>query len=81
MAHFQSVLADLSDSLTTYMRTHGDRSHSAPAVGEVEYHTTCVEVQWPWIAFPAALALVEGGRRYHLDVPSAVDVVQWLVSW
>ncbi|KAK7948004.1 uncharacterized protein PG986_008890 [Apiospora aurea] len=58
MRHIERTLADLSESLTKYLRTHAVGNYSAPARGVVSYHATCVEVQWPWLAYPAAIALL-----------------------
>lgn len=54
----QDVFQNISDSLTTFIRTHGNVSHSDPATGQVQLHATCLGIQWPWIALPAALAVL-----------------------
>lgn len=54
----QSVFRNISDSLTTYLRTHGNASHSEPATGQVQHYATCLGIQWPWITLPAVLAVL-----------------------
>lgn len=58
MDHISSVFANISESLTTYLRTHGNGNYSADAPGQVYHYATCLDVQWPWIAFPAAISLL-----------------------
>lgn len=54
----QSVFQNISDSLTTFMRTHGNLSHSEPAIGQVQHYATCLGIQWAWIGLPAVLAVL-----------------------
>lgn len=61
----QSVLANISDSLTTYIRTHGGSSEllgserfQRDVQGKVYHYATCLQVQWPWISYPASLAVL-----------------------
>lgn len=60
----QSIFANISTSLTTYIRTHGsvdlsgNTSVSRDAQGRVYHYATCLQVQWYWILFPALLALL-----------------------
>jgi Protein of unknown function (DUF3176) len=49
---------NLSDSITTYIRQHGGANFSAPVVGEPFRLQTCVHIQWPFLAYPAALVLM-----------------------
>ncbi|KIW66598.1 hypothetical protein PV04_05916 [Phialophora macrospora] len=60
-ATFQSVdgiFADISRSMTTYVRGHGDDGFSASASGNVVTTLTCIRVRWGLIAYPATLAAV-----------------------
>lgn len=63
----QSIMANISDSLTIYIRTHGvqrildndtTERYFLPrdAEGKVLHYAICLQVQWPWISFPACLA-------------------------
>lgn len=62
----QSIMANVSDALTIYIRTHGvqrignDTTERTflprDAEGKVLHFGTCLQVQWPWISFPACLA-------------------------
>lgn len=58
----QSVFANISYSLTTYIRTHGSRTKimnwSRDAQGKSYHYATCLQVRWPWIAFPVSLAVL-----------------------
>lgn len=54
----QNVFQNISDSLTTFIRTHGNASHSVPVRGEVQLHATCLGIQWPWITLPAVIAIL-----------------------
>ncbi|KAI1740126.1 hypothetical protein F4680DRAFT_448320 [Xylaria scruposa] len=49
------TFVNLSDSLTDYLRTHGNSKYSTPAQGTILHYATCLEVRWPWIAFPVSL--------------------------
>lgn len=54
----QETYSNLSDIMTAWIRTHGNSTQSDPAIGEVLHYVTCLSVQWPWIAFPATLAIL-----------------------
>ncbi|KAK2611441.1 hypothetical protein N8I77_004780 [Diaporthe amygdali] len=57
----QSIFSNISDSLTTYIRTHGRQqlagstNLSKDAQGKMYHNATCLQVRWPWISFPASL--------------------------
>jgi len=50
------MFANISSSMTTYIRQHGDVSSSAPAPGKVLTTETCIHVRWALLSYPAALA-------------------------
>ncbi|KAK7915088.1 hypothetical protein PG985_012791 [Apiospora marii] len=52
------LFANISTALTNYVRTHGDERYSVAAAGDVWHSATCLEAQWPWIAFHATLAVL-----------------------
>ncbi|KAI8954464.1 hypothetical protein F4801DRAFT_503529 [Xylaria longipes] len=54
----ESAFSNISDSLTTYIRTHGDVDYSDAATGQAFHYATCLRVNWPWLAFPSALILL-----------------------
>ena len=54
-ASVNSTFTNLVDSMTTYIRQHGNANFSTPALGLVYLNETCVHVYWGWLAFPAAL--------------------------
>ncbi|KAI0006758.1 hypothetical protein F4779DRAFT_550816 [Xylariaceae sp. FL0662B] len=51
----QETFSNISDSLTTYIRTKGDSNYSDPAVGQVSHYATCIQVKWQWITFPSLM--------------------------
>lgn len=53
----QSTFSNVSDSLTTFIRTHGNASYSQPITGQVQHYATCLGIQWPWITLPVTLAV------------------------
>lgn len=84
----QSVFRNISDSLTTYLRTHGNASHSEPATGQVLHYATCLGIQWPWITLPAVLAVltilflvlvVESTGRFETPVWKA-SLLPWILD-
>lgn len=64
----QSIIANVSDALTTYIRMHGVQrlGNDTPqrtfrprdAEGKVLHYAVCLQIQWPWISFPACLAVL-----------------------
>ncbi|KAH0172827.1 hypothetical protein KCU67_g1555, partial [Aureobasidium melanogenum] len=48
----------LAESLTVHMRQNGDASNSPPAIGAVYQTETRIQVQWPWLSYPASLLLL-----------------------
>lgn len=62
----QTLFANISDSLTTYIRTHGTDSQqlsgstdlSRNAQGKVYHYATCLKVRWAWISYPASLSVL-----------------------
>ncbi|KAG9765618.1 hypothetical protein KCU73_g327, partial [Aureobasidium melanogenum] len=51
----------LAESLTIHIRQNGDSSNSQSAIGAVYQTETRIEVQWPWLAYPASLLLLALG--------------------
>lgn len=54
----QETFSNISDITTAWIRTNDNSTFSDPAIGEVLHYATCLRIQWPWIAFPAALAVL-----------------------
>ncbi|RAL67408.1 hypothetical protein DID88_008163 [Monilinia fructigena] len=54
----QETFANLSSIMTDWLRTHGNSTYAGPAIGDILHYATCLRVQWPWIAFPATLAVL-----------------------
>lgn len=52
------LFANVTDSLTNYIRQNGDDNFSAPAIGIARQEKACIAVRWPWLLFPVALVLL-----------------------
>ncbi|KAK7961909.1 uncharacterized protein PG986_002734 [Apiospora aurea] len=50
------IMANVSESLTRFIRTHGNPEYPKPAVGLVWRHTVCARVDWWWSLYPVTLA-------------------------
>ncbi|KAI2483559.1 DUF3176 multi-domain protein [Pyrenophora tritici-repentis] len=50
-----SFMQNLTTSMTTVLRVHGEKNFSQPALGTVWFSTTCIYVNWKWTAFPAVM--------------------------
>lgn len=55
LAHFQTTMKGLADTMTSVMRQQGDNSTASLVTGTTLGSQTCIRVQWPWLSFPAAL--------------------------
>ena len=49
---------NLSDSMTTYVRQHGDELFSAPAIGVAYQAQACVRIRWAFLIYPAILVFL-----------------------
>ncbi|KAF3014700.1 hypothetical protein E8E14_006122 [Neopestalotiopsis sp. 37M] len=58
MTGIDSVYNNLAQALTLWVRANGQADFSERAVGEAFQFVSCTEVNWPWLALPAALALL-----------------------
>lgn len=61
----ESVFANISNSLTAYIRTHGGSTKAMGIIdlprdvhGKVYHYATCLQVEWPWLSFPTSLAVL-----------------------
>jgi hypothetical protein len=54
----RTTFESTAQSMTIHIRHVGNTSHSAPALGQVIRQETCVQVQWIWLTFPAAVVLM-----------------------
>lgn len=57
-ARVQAAFANIAQSMTVRIRTTGNASYSAPALGQVITQDTCVRVRWVWLTYPAAVVLL-----------------------
>jgi hypothetical protein len=55
LATVDDVFRDITDAMSVVVRTNGYENSSEPLRGTMWYRTTCMQVQWEWISFPAAL--------------------------
>lgn len=51
----RGMMQNISDSMTTYMRWHGNVNMSKAVEGEVHRYAVCVHVRWPYLAHSAAV--------------------------
>ncbi|KAI1125805.1 hypothetical protein F5Y10DRAFT_246144 [Nemania abortiva] len=54
----QETFSNISESLTTWIGTHGHENYSEPAIGEVMHYAVCLHFRWQWIGFPSLLAIL-----------------------
>ncbi|KAK8109247.1 hypothetical protein PG984_015048 [Apiospora sp. TS-2023a] len=84
-ASFESVskaFTNIAEALTMRVRLHGDPNASdtarnvlnKPALGSVFEQKTCIEVRWPFLAFPAALAALTTAFIVIVIIQSSRDV-------
>jgi len=52
------LIKNVSDTITIFIRQNGNATKSEPVHGDVRYNTVCIKVQWAWIAYPAAVAML-----------------------
>lgn len=58
----ESIFSNISDSLTSHIRTHGraqasdGRGYTRTAQGKVHHYATCMQVNWLWLLFPSILS-------------------------
>jgi hypothetical protein len=77
--HVEGIFQNISETMTTLTRQMGNTNHSAPAVGTVMHDQTCLRVQWPWLAFPAASLLL---AWISFLVTLAAQLKEpWLPAW
>ncbi|KAH6873136.1 hypothetical protein BKA58DRAFT_161492 [Alternaria rosae] len=55
LEHVSSIMTNLTNAMNTVLRTHGAEGYSKPAEGTMWYTTTCIEINWTWITFPAVM--------------------------
>lgn len=51
-------MANVTESLTNYMRQNGGANFSTPAAGLTAQNKTCIAVHWAFLSFPAVLTLM-----------------------
>jgi hypothetical protein len=52
------IFSNISSSMTTYVRAHGDEAWSDPAIGNVIVTLTCISIRWGLFAYPATLTAI-----------------------
>ena len=53
--HVSSLMTNLTTAMNTVLRTHGMPGFNKPAEGTMWYTTTCININWTWVAFPATM--------------------------
>jgi hypothetical protein len=51
----EALSQNAATSMTNYLRRTGQANYSSPVLGTVTRTTTCLGVEWAWIALPASL--------------------------
>lgn len=54
----EQTFANISDSVTNYLRENGNVNHSEPALGQVNQNRTCINVQWAWLSFAVIQVMI-----------------------
>lgn len=49
------VMQNITDTMTTYIRWHGNKNMSEPAQGEAHRYAVCVAVRWGYIAYSGGI--------------------------
>ncbi len=55
LEHVDSLMTNLTAAINTVLRTHGTEGYNKPAEGTMWYTTTCIKINWTWVAFPATM--------------------------
>lgn len=55
LQRIQETFSNVSELLTTYIRTRGHENYSEPATGQVLHYATCIHVRWQWISFISSI--------------------------
>lgn len=75
------LMRNVSDALTTYVRQHGHVNMSSPMLGTVTRNTFCIRVQWPWVAFSAAIVLLTLLFFLYVVVKTRGDQAELRKAW
>ncbi|KAK5071918.1 hypothetical protein LTR51_006402 [Lithohypha guttulata] len=54
----EELLQNITDSMTTYMRWHGNSNMSEPILGEVHRYAVCVRVRWNYLAYSGSICVL-----------------------
>ena len=77
LSSIDATFANITGSITTFIRQNSAGTLTGPAVGVATLNETCVWIRWGWLTFPAALtvmmlvffvAMVGGTRRTGREV-------------
>ena len=52
------IMDNVAESITIYMRQHGNSNYSKSVSGSATTAATCIAVRWEWLAFPAVVVMV-----------------------
>lgn len=54
-AQVAELMQNITDSMTTYMRWHGNSNMSEAVVGQVHRYAVCIQVRWIYLAYSASI--------------------------
>ena len=58
LASITHTMENVAESITIYMRQHGNSNYSKSVSGSATTAATCIAVRWEWLAFPAVVVTV-----------------------
>ena len=56
--NIEQTFANISNSVTNYLRQNGNVNHSEPALGQVNQNRTCIDVRWAWLSFSVIQVMI-----------------------
>lgn len=62
------IFANISTSITSYVRNHGDAGLSESAIGSVMVTQTCIRIRWLFLIYPAVLGALTIAFLFALTI-------------
>ncbi|KAK5262482.1 hypothetical protein LTR40_000322 [Exophiala xenobiotica] len=81
MQSISDVMDNVAESVTIYMRQHGNSNYSKAVSGSATESTTCVAVRWSWLAFPAAVVFATSIFLLAVLVKSQLEHDTLYMGW
>lgn len=76
-----ALMKNISETLTTHVRHHGNANLSQPFTGEVHYNTVCIRVRWEWITYSGAIVAFTLIFFIWVVVQAKLDQAQLRKAW